>query len=134
MRREYEPVRCDMNGDPGRTVQSDAQAADINNIVNRWLQTGEVYAPRQRPEYGDFTNATDYLTAVNKVNDAQQAFAELPSRIRSKFKNDPFELIEFLDDEANHPEAVELGILVAPDQAAPEVPDAPVGESPPSEE
>jgi len=73
------------------------------------------------PRYGDFTGIGDYHTALNRVIAAQDEFEALPAQIRARFNNDPAELIAFLDDDNNRPEAESLGLV---DKAAAEVVEA----------
>ena len=43
---------------------------------------------------------------------AQQNFLELPSELRSKFNNDPSQLIEFINTESNYDECVKYGLII----------------------
>jgi phage internal scaffolding protein len=38
----------------------------------------------------------------------------LPAQIRSRFDNDPAKLIDFLENEQNHDEAIKLGLVNPP--------------------
>lgn len=118
-RTEFVKSTIDFTNDPGRTLQSDAKDADINNIMKKWLKTGQSPPPRGLPQYGDFSNVDDYLTAVNQVHEAQAAFEELPSAVRSRFRNDPGELIQFLSTPGHEDEAIELGLYDPKDQDSP---------------
>lgn len=119
----------------GRTKQSFRDECDINSVMRRWEKTGQLH-PLQRypPQYGDFTNVDDYQAAVNQVQQAEDAFMALPSRVRSRFGNDPAELLRFMADSANQAEAEKLGLVdpaPKPDpKAAPAavIPAAPVPE------
>jgi hypothetical protein len=74
--------------DPSLTRQSDAEDADINVIVGRFLKTGLLPDNVRIPEYGDFTEASDYKTSLDLVRKAEQAFALYPADIRAKFNHD----------------------------------------------
>lgn len=93
--------------------QSFKEEADINTIVNRFMKTGVLPQAVNLPRYGDFSEAMDYHSALNLIMQADDAFMELPAELRARFENDPGQLLEFLQDEANRPEAEKLG-LVAP--------------------
>lgn len=95
-----------------RTQQQFRKDADINTIMAKYLKTGKVdhLNPRQ-PVYADFTNLGDFHQNMTLVAQAKQRFAELPSRIRERFQNDPGRLIKFLDNPANRKEAEELGLV-----------------------
>lgn len=94
--------------------QSFKEEADINTITNRYLrgQTPTIGNPRsnRKPMFGDFT-AMEFQEMQNAVLDIHHDFEALPSRIRNKFKNDPYQLKRFLDDPANEAEAIKLGLL-----------------------
>lgn len=114
-----------------RTKQEFKMECDINEVIRRWTKTGILPPPRAPEKYGDFTEVNDYQSAINHVKEADQAFSELPAHMRSRFNNSPAELLEFLQDDANGPEAVELGIIPAPGQPAPPAPTPPQPEGEP---
>lgn len=105
-----------VNNEPTMTIQSERESCDINKIVAQHLRTGIMTNVRTSPlEYGDFNGTDDYATAQMRIQEADEAFMSLPAELRFRFKNDPAQLIEFLNDENNRAEAIELG-LVAPPQ------------------
>lgn len=55
----------------------------------------------------------DYSDMLIAVTEARNSFLNLPSNIRSRFKNDPQLLMEFVSDSANYDEAVSLGLIDA---------------------
>jgi len=55
--------------------------------------------------------ADDYLTMQTRIADAQADFMKLPAEIRQRFKNDPAELLRFLENDNNAQEAAELGLI-----------------------
>jgi len=95
-----------------RTQQQFISECDINNILKKYEQTS-LLTPvnRSQGKYGDFTNVTDYQTALDKLMSAQDTFNSLPSSIRKRFQNDPALLIEFVNDDKNKNEAIELGLI-----------------------
>lgn len=95
------------------TQQHPAKEADINTIVKRYLPTGALPSHGRQPIYGDFTSI-DYMTMQNQIADIDTAFMRLPARLRGRFKNDPYQLMRFIDDPKNRPEAIRLGLLVDP--------------------
>lgn len=84
---------------------------DINNILRQFNITGLLPQQTLSPRYGDFTGIGDYHTALNRVIAAQDEFEALPAQIRARFDNDPAQLIEFLQNSENRPEAEELGLV-----------------------
>lgn len=100
--------------DPSKTVQDGKDDADINVIMERYARTGQFKPPAGLPQYGDFSSVTDFQSALNLVIAAEKGFSELPAKIRSRFHNDPANLLEFLALDANREEAIDLGILEKP--------------------
>jgi len=98
--------------EPTKTQQQHADEVDINNIVYKYTQTGQMPFTSQNPTFGDFTMATDYHSAMNAIKQAQDAFNGLPATTREKFNNNPAELIDFLADPKNHKEAYTLGLTL----------------------
>jgi len=107
--------------EPSLAQQHYKDECDINNILRQFNITGLLPESPLSPRYGDFTGIGDYHTALNRVIAAQDEFEALPAQIRARFNNDPAELIEFLEDDNNRPEAESLGLV---DKAAAEAVEA----------
>jgi phage internal scaffolding protein len=101
--------------EPSRTLQSCKDDCDLNLIVDRMTKTGEQLPQASITDYGDFTGVEDYHTLMNRLIDAQNAFNDLNAPIRERFNNDPGRLFEFLNNENNRNEAIELGLLNKPE-------------------
>lgn len=100
--------------DPSLAQQSFREDADINVILERFNITGELPSNTREPQYGDFLDSpVDYKSALDVVMSAQSAFNDLPARVRTRFENDPSKFVDFLSDEKNRDEAIELGLLNA---------------------
>ncbi len=97
------------------TKQSEQPHADINQMVAHIRRGIPVRVPKGRPLYGDFTHSTDYVEALTAVARAEEDFAELPAAVRTRFNNDPAELLDFIADEANIDEAIKLGLVPDPE-------------------
>jgi len=97
------------------------EECDINTILQKFNITGLIPETPLSPRYGDFTGIGDYHTAMNRVIAVQDEFEALPAQIRARFDNDPANLIEFLENSDNRPEAEELGLV---EKAAAEVVEA----------
>jgi len=97
--------------EPSLAQQHFKDECDINNILRQFNITGLLPEAPLSPRYGDFTGIGDYHTALNRVIAAQDEFEALPAQIRARFDNDPANLIEFLDDVNNRPEAEKLGLV-----------------------
>jgi phage internal scaffolding protein len=97
------------------------EECDINTILQKFNITGLLPENTLSPRYGDFTGIGDYHTAMNRVIAVQDEFEALPAQIRARFNNDPAQLIEFMENSENRPEAEELGLV---EKAAAEVVEA----------
>lgn len=95
-----------------KTKQNQKEESDINNIVRKFGLTGQLPSNVKMPQYGDFTEVTDYQSALNQVISAQTAFMAMPAEIRKRFHHDPQELLEFVSDERNRQEAEKMGIVI----------------------
>ena len=107
--------------EPSLAQQHFKDECDINTILERFNITGLLPESPLSPRYGDFSGIGDYHTAMNRVMAAKDEFMTLPAQIRARFNNDPAQLIEFLQNESNRPEAEELGLV---EKAAAEVVEA----------
>jgi len=101
-------LKCE---DLSKAQQHMKDECDINVIVERFGVTGKVPVTQFEPSYGDFSGVGDYHTALNKINATKEQFMTLPAKVRAKFDHDPYQLVNFLMDEANRNEAVELGLI-----------------------
>lgn len=112
------PVWHPKEGEKSRTRQSEAKDADINTIVKRFGVTGTVPVPTGRvPQYGDFPETFDMMTAMNSIRRTQEAFDALPATVRDRFHNDPVEYYNFVVErdesgkQVNFDEMVKLGLV-----------------------
>lgn len=94
---------------------------DINAILRRYGQGARSLSENPLPPlYEDLSTVGDYHSAMNLIREAGEGFAALPSLVRDRFRNDPVELMSFLADSANRPEAAKLGLLRADLHSAPD--------------
>jgi phage internal scaffolding protein len=91
--------------------QSFKEECDINTIVRMFGVTGKVPVTAIEPSYGDFSGVSDYHSAMNKIKAAEEAFMALPAKLRQKFDHDPNALLNFLENEQNRDEAIQLGLI-----------------------
>lgn len=122
-----------------RTKQSFKDECDLNHMLRTYQSGGRPPSVNPYPAiYGDFSQTPDYHSALNQVNEAKEAFMELPSSLRTRFDNDPGKLLAFVMDADNREEAEELGLVLPPEEppiiAAPEPVAAPEGDPPPPTE
>lgn len=106
-----ERVTVDCSKGKIRTEQHHANATNINKIVAKMRKGGLVPMSTSQELVGDFTSAEDYFATRNSLMEAQKKFMSLPASIRQRFKNNPMELIGFLNSEENRAEAEKLGLV-----------------------
>lgn len=92
------------------TQQQFKAETDINTITGRYLRNGNQPRNFAPAKFGDYS-AMDFLDMQNIIVDAKRQFEELPSKVRRRFNNDPFQLMRFIEDPENKLEAEKLGIL-----------------------
>lgn len=115
MARKYS-IDCGATKDnPGRTIQSEAEGCDINKMMATFQRTGEIPPATKIPQYGDFSNAVDFMEAKQLVIDAELMFNSLPANIRTRFQNQPAQLLAFMNDANNKEEAEKLGLVRGPE-------------------
>lgn len=123
-------VKPTLKTGPSQVQSHHAYEADINQIMARHARnpfqpigTGQ---PRREMVYMDMVGRpADYAAAHAMVTDGINAFARLPSNVRSRFLNSPLEALRFVDNPANLPEARKMGL------ARPEEPGK-AGDNPPA--
>ncbi len=121
--------------DKTRTRQSEAAGCDINQIVSKFEKTGILPIDGREALYEDVSHITDYRDALDRVTMAEQAFKQLPAKVRSRFHNDAAMFLDFASDPTNRNEMREMGLIepleeqpappAAPEAAPPAAPEAP---------
>ena len=100
--------------DPSMTQQHFKDECDIDRILRKYNKTGFLVNPleaRRPAKWGDFSSVADYQASMNRLVQVQEAFEALPSRVRERFRNDPMQMLAFLEDPANKDEAIKLGLV-----------------------
>lgn len=119
---EYDPppsAGLDCSNKPDMAQQQFKDECDINTIVDQYQAHIPLPTP---PMFGDFAQVADFTAAQFILLEAQSHFAALPAKVRSRFANDPAQLLAFVNDPKNADEAIALGIA----QKKPTPPPAPV--------
>lgn len=95
------------------TQQHFKQECDVNYIVKRYVQTGELeHVSENPPHYGDVADLPkDLFSAYEAVDRAEAAFMDLPSDVRKQLDNDPANLSAWLNNPDNKSAAVRYGLL-----------------------
>lgn len=113
-----------------KTKQSFARECDINHLMAKYQKTGLIdHVNKHQGNYSDLTDVPNYHDALNKVISAQNSFDSLPSSLRNKFENDPALFLDFVSDESNKNEMIELGLI--PNSVTPVEPSQPPVENDP---
>lgn len=119
------PERMDFSKGLGAD-QSFKDECDINRIMARYAKTGVLGNPNRPQKQGFFEDVSmapeDFLEAQQRLQRAESAFMDLPSKVRAMFEHNPAGLMEWLSDEANHEEARKLGLMKARPEAELEPP------------
>lgn len=89
------PVRIKFTG-VTKTKQSFKDECDINKLVDKYTKTGAIsHVNKHAGSYG-YASAADFTESMQIVAKGQTMFQELPSKIRTKFDNDPAKFLEFV--------------------------------------
>lgn len=79
--------------------------------MSRYQSTGEMPVINQvAPQYLECPSAT-FQEMLDFCRGAENLFMQIPSKLRSRFGNDPAQFLEFCSDESNIPEMRSLGLL-----------------------
>lgn len=109
---QYQRLTESVPEEPSLTQQQFAEDCDINCIISKFTKTGLLtHVKESQGSYGDFLKIPDYQTSLNLITQAQSDFNLLPPQLRSKFQNDPNNLINYLSQPQNQDEAIKLGLL-----------------------
>lgn len=102
--------------DDGLTQQHFKLECDVNEIVRRYVQTGDVaLLEGSSPVYADVSELPDDLaSAYDAIGQAEDAFMRLPSQVRKSLDNDPSRLVQWLANPDNKDVAVKFGLMNLP--------------------
>lgn len=98
------------------TDQSYKKHCDINNVVGQFLKTGIMPTSTKIPQYGDFSDVATLEDTFLTVNEAREAFYQLPATIRKLIDNDPSKLELFIKNPENKEICLKFGLLEAKTQ------------------
>lgn len=102
---------------PSMALQQYKDQCDINNILKQFKKTGivsHISAHQAQGSYEDLPDPLEYQDALNAVMAAQESFATLPSKVRTRFENDPTKFLDFMQDPKNAEEMYDLGLATRP--------------------
>lgn len=97
--------------EPSKTQQHFKDEVNVNNIVKKFTETGQVsHLNHSRAQYGEAPDV-DFRSAMDIVQKAQETFDSLPSELRKRFGNDPANYLEFVQNPENIEEMYDLGMI-----------------------
>lgn len=108
---------------PSLTRQEFKDDCDINFILAKFEnQQFEDIVTRnpQQPRFENFIGIPDFDESLNQIINAQNAFEELPAKLRDRFDNKPAKLLQFMQDPMNREEGIRLGLFEPEMQPEPE--------------
>lgn len=116
------------------TVQSAKDDTDLNVIMERFKRG--VALPELRPGmFGDVREMNDFMAVQDKRIEAEALFMKLPARMREQFDNNVAVFMDYIADDRNVEEGIEIGLYKKPDppvEGAGGAPPAPAGGAPPA--
>lgn len=110
MRSAYsKPTRSKIKCDDGITEQHHSDQCDVNTILATYMKTGILPPIDPNAQYGDLSDF-DYQSMQNQIANANSLFEQLPENVKHKFGNEPYRFLNFVQDEKNYDELVEMGL------------------------
>lgn len=110
-----------VNDGPSLTIQSDAAEADIQVIMRKFRQTGQLQLRETDALFMDLTEFTDYKDAMDQLRIAERKFMSLPSKVREIFDHDVAEWLDAAHDPEKRDALVAAGFLEPEPAPAPSV-------------
>lgn len=119
--------------EPSKTQQQFKDEADVNQLLARYKHVELIPVGAREPKYGDFSDPAlaDYHQAVELVQGVGDLMLTLPAAVRTRFNNDPVQILQFVSDKNNTAEAHALGLL-RDDYVSPSATPGPTEGVPPS--
>lgn len=115
-----------LNDLPSETVQSDAPAASIREILKQYAVGGMGSLDGVEAFYADISEFVDYKDALDNAKAAEVDFLKLPSKVREIFDHDVAVWLDTAHDEDKRDALVAGGFLKArltpSGEAGPETP------------
>ena len=134
MRAAYSDMpRKSIKCEDGLTEQHHSESCDVNNILATYLKTGIIPPIDPNAKYGDLSDF-DYQSMQNQIANANSLFEQLPENVRYRFGNEPYRFLNFVQDEKNYDELVEMGLANNVPSASPEDEAIPVTDAAPREQ
>lgn len=97
--------------EPSLAQQQHKDECDINNIARQFGLTGQIPQPVYLPTFGDFSEVTDFQSALHAIQRAEASFMAMPAHVRERFQNNSQKFLEFTSDSRNAEELRSLGLF-----------------------
>jgi len=111
-----------LNSQPSKTDQSYKEDCDANNIIRKFNRTGMVtHVSKVQGKFADVSDVPDLLQGMERINEAKEAFMEVPAKIRAKFDNDVSKFYEYVSNPENHEEMVKMGLAEKRKHVSPDI-------------
>ena len=95
-----------------RTHQSFVDETDVNKIMAKYQKTGLIdHVNTYGGQYAEMPKLNDFTDCMNTVTSANSMFADLPATVRDRFQNDPGQFLDFLSDDKNRADLIEMGLI-----------------------
>lgn len=110
----------DCSADKVRVKQAMKDECDINNIIRRYRETGQVsHVARTPGVFADVSGVQSLRDSLHQVEIAQRYFEGLAARTRERFDNDAVKFLEFMET-ASQEDLKKAGLLKAKERVAAE--------------
>lgn len=101
-----------VNDEPSKTVQSEADSADINLILRQYPEMGLLERLNQAEGlFLDVSEFTDYADAIRHTREAEAEFMKLPSKVRELFNHDVAEFLDAAHDDDKRQALIDAGVI-----------------------
>ena len=120
MRSAYsKPKPSTITCDDGLTEQHHSDECNVNTILSTYMKTGLLPSIDPNANYSDMSDF-DYQSMQNQIANANSLFEQLPENVRYRFGNEPHRFLNFVQDDKNYDELVEMGLANNVPTASPE--------------
>ncbi len=129
----YTRTRSGLVCGPSMTQQHFQQEVNINDIVKRYTELGQIPMAKSQAEFG-YASSQTFTEAAFTVTSAKREFGKLPSEVRKHFDNDVATYLDAASDPDQRKVFEDFGLLEPLKQEpATDSPVAPADTTPPAE-
>ena len=103
---------------PSLTLQEPKEDCDINHIVQLYCGINPQFNPLLNQPFFESQDLaglpSDLLSAYETIDDINNRFASLPSRLREEVGNSPVNMLQWISNPSNHERGVQIGLFAKP--------------------